>query len=59
MAIKDPIREIIEKFEDKIFLYKKEREEALLNFKNLVQQKKIEDIKSNLKSNANTCCKKK
>ena len=52
MAIKDPIKEIIEEFKDKVSLYKKEREEALSNFKNTVERKKIEDIKEDLKSRA-------
>lgn len=50
MAIKDPIKEIIDEFEDKISLLKKEREEALENFKKVVHTKKIEDVKSNLKN---------
>ncbi len=54
MAIKDPIKEIIDEFEDKVSLYKKEREEALLNFKNVIHQRKIEDIKLDLKVDENT-----
>lgn len=56
--IKDPIKEIFEQFEDKISSFKREREEALLNFKNVVHIKKIEDVKMNLKSNAVTKSKK-
>ena len=52
MAITDPIKEIVDDFENKIFLLKKEREESLINFKGVIKQKKIEDIKSDLKTNA-------
>lgn len=58
MAIKDPIREIVEEFEDKIFLFKKERENALANFKKVIHIRKVEDIKTDLKSNADRNCKK-
>ena len=58
MAIKDPIKEIVDDFENKIFLLKKEREESLINFRGVIKQKKIEDIKSDLKSNDVTNCKK-
>ena len=58
MAIKDPIKEIMDEFEDKVSLYKKEREEALLNFKNAIHQRKIEDIKQGLISDEKTLCKK-
>ncbi len=51
MTIKDPIKEIMDEFENKISLYKKEREHAIDNFKSVLQQKKIEDIKADLKSN--------
>ena len=51
MAIKDPIKEIIDEFEYKISFYKKEREVAIHHFKDVLQQKKIDDIKANLKSN--------
>ncbi len=50
MSAKDPIKEIIDEFEEKISLYKKERDEAIANFKNAVHTKKIEDIKMNLKA---------
>ena len=52
MSVKDPIKEIIDEYEDKISLLKKDREEAIRNFKNVVHEKKINDLKSNLKSNA-------
>ena len=58
MTIKDPIKEIIDEFQNKIALLKNEREEALSNFKNIVHLKKVEDIKSDLKSNARSHCKK-
>ena len=54
MAIKDPIKEIIDDYEDKMSFYRKEREEAIANFKHIVHIKKIEDIKMDLKSNALT-----
>ena len=51
MSTRDPIKEIIDEFEYKISFYKKEREEAIHHFKNVLHIKKIEDIKENLKSN--------
>lgn len=51
MSTKDPIREIIEEYEDKISLFKIERDEAISNFKKVVHTRKIEDIKINLEAN--------
>jgi hypothetical protein len=51
MATKDPIKEIIDDYEDKISLFKIEREEAIVNFKKVVHTRKIEDIKTNLEAN--------
>jgi hypothetical protein len=51
VTIKDPIKEIIDEFEDKITLFKIEREEAIANFKKVVHTRKIEDIKINLEAN--------
>jgi hypothetical protein len=58
MSIKDPIKEIIDEFDDRISLYKKEREDALDNFKKVINVKKIEDVKSSLKSDVQTDTKK-
>ncbi len=49
MSAKDPIKEIIDEFEDKISLYKKDRQEAVDHFKNILKQKKIDEVKENLK----------
>jgi hypothetical protein len=54
MAIKDPIKEIFEEFNEGILSYRNEREEAIANFKNVVQQKIIEDIKEELKTDVTT-----
>jgi hypothetical protein len=51
MSTIDPIKEIIEDYEDKISLFKIEREEAIANFKKVVHTRKIEDIKINLEAN--------
>jgi len=51
MTIKDPIKEIIDKFEEKISSLKKDREKAIRDFKTVINATKIEELKIDLNNN--------